>query len=234
MRIHVKTPELIRTLALVVLSGLLVACASTSSVPQESHDGLVLQEDTAFGAVYAKPGVDLTGYQRFAVHHCEVAFRKNWLRDQNSTRRAVSQRVTESDMEAIRSKLAEMCEAEFLKVLADQPSYPVVTEERADAETLLLKPNIINLDVVAPDVQSPGISRTYTTESGEMTLFLEVVDAHTGETLVRIVDRRRNMNSMRLQWSNSVTNTSDAKRILNAWGNQFREGLDRVVRGDQD
>ena len=34
MRIHVKTPELIRTLAVVVLSGLLAACASTSSVPQ--------------------------------------------------------------------------------------------------------------------------------------------------------------------------------------------------------
>jgi hypothetical protein len=37
---------------------------------------------------------------------------------------------------------------------------------------------------------------------------------------------------MRLQWSNSVTNTADAKRILNAWGQQFREGLDRIYRGD--
>lgn len=214
------------------LAALLTACGSTNTAPETTHDGLVRLDDTEFGVVYAKPGVDLSGYERFAVHHCEVSFRNNWLRDQNSTRRSATQRVTQSDMDNIRDKLAELCEAEFLKVLADQPTYPVVTEERADNETLLLRPNIINLDVVAPDIQSPGVSRTYTTESGEMTLFLEVADAVTGETLYRVVDRRRNLNSMRLQWSNSVTNTSDAKRILNAWGRQFREGLDRVYRGE--
>ena len=211
---------------------LLIGCGSTTSAPDTTHDGLVRLDDTEFGVVYAKPGVALDGYQRFAVHHCEVSFRKNWLRDQNSTRRSATQRVTEDDMDSIRASLAKLCEAEFLTVLADEPTYNVVGEEDADAETLLLRPNIINLDVVAPDVQSPGISRTYTTESGEMTLFLEVADAVTGETLYRVVDRRRNLNSMRLQWSNSVTNTSDAKRILNAWGRQFREGLDRVYRGE--
>jgi hypothetical protein len=231
MPIDSQSSKLTRIALILTLSVVVAACTSTSSVPEVTHDGLVLQEDTVFGVVYAKPGVELSGYKRFAVHHCEVAFRKNWLRDQNSTRRMTSQRVTETDMDAIRASLAELCEAEFLKVLADQPTYPVVTEERADAETLLLKPNIINLDVAAPDVQSPGVSRTYTTESGEMTLYLEVVDASTGEILFRIVDRRRNLNSMRLQWSNSVTNTADAKRILNAWGKQFREGLDRVYRG---
>ena len=107
-----------------------------------------------------------------------------------------------------------------------------MSEEQAGASTLLLRPNIINLDVAAPDVSSPGVSRSYTTESGEMTLFLEVADASTGETLFRIVDRRRHLNSMRLQWSNSVNNTADAKRNLNAWGEQFREGLDRVYQGD--
>jgi len=231
MPIDSQTFKVTRIALILTASVLVAACTSSSSAPEVTHDGLVLQDDTVFGVVYAKPGVELTGYKRFAVHHCEVAFRKNWLRDQNSTRRMTTQRVTEEDMDAIRAKLAELCEAEFLKVLADQPTYPVVTEERADAETLLLKPNIINLDVSAPDVQSPGVSRTYTTESGEMTLFLEVADASTGETLVRIVDRRRNLNSMRLQWSNSVTNTADAKRILNAWGKQFREGLDRIYRG---
>jgi hypothetical protein len=61
-----------------------------------------------------------------------------------------------------------------------------------------------------------------------MTLFLEIADPVTGETLFRIVDRRRNLNAMRLQWSNSVTNAADARRVLNAWGEQFRQGLDRV------
>jgi hypothetical protein len=131
-------------------------------------------------------------------------------------------------MESIRSKLAEMCTDEFNSVLLTAPSYELVPVEEAGATTLVLKPHIIDLDVVAPDVQSPSMSRTYTTESGEMTLFLEIADASTGETLYRIVDRRRNLRSMRLQWSNSVTNTAEARSILNAWGEQFRDGLDRV------
>ena len=211
---------------------LMAACSSSPTAPEVSHDGLVLQEDTKFGMVYAKPGVDISAYDSFAVHHCEVAFRKNWQRDQNNTRRATSRRITDSDMEGIRTSLAELCEAEFLTVLSEEPAYSIVPEDQAAAGTLLLRPNIINLDVVAPDISSPGVTRSYTTESGEMTLFLEVADASTGETLFRVVDRRRNLNSMRLQWSNSVTNTADAKRILNAWGQQFREGLDRIYQGD--
>jgi hypothetical protein len=218
------------------LAGLFLAvvagCSSSPTAPEISHDGLVLQDNTKFGLVYAKPGVEIGSYENFAVHHCEVAFRKNWQRDQNSSRGGTAHRVTDSDMEGIRNSLAELCETEFLSVLSVAPAYTIVPEDQADTETLLLRPNIINLDVAAPDIKSPGISRSYTTESGEMTLFLEVADASTGETLFRIVDRRRGLNAMRLQWSNSVTNGADAKRILNAWGQQFREGLDQVYRGD--
>ena len=203
------------------------ACATTE-IPDVTHDGLVRNPDAAAGYVYVKPGVDPVEYQSFSVVPCDVAFRKNWLRDQNAARRSPSQRVKEKDMESIRTKLAEMCTEEFNSVLLTAPSYELVPLEEAGATTLVLKPHIIDLDVVAPDVQSPSMSRTYTTESGEMTLFLEIADASTGETLYRIVDRRRNLRSMRLQWSNSVTNTAEARSILNAWGKQFRDGLDRV------
>ena len=232
MKLIDKVVGLVRPLLGTVFLALLVGCSASPTVPEISHDGLVLQDDTKFGMVYAKPGVDISAYENFAVHHCTVAFRKNWQRDQNSTRRSTTRRVNDSDMEAIRVNLGELCETEFLSVLSVEPAYSIVPEAQAAAGTLLLRPNIINLDVIAPDVSSPGVSRSYTTESGEMTLFLEVADASTGETLFRIVDRRRNLNAMRLQWSNSVTNTADAKRILNAWGGQFREGLDRIYRGD--
>lgn len=232
MNIRDNMIRAVRPILATALMILVAACSSAPTTPEVSYDGLALQEDTKFGLVYAKPGVDIRDYENFAVHHCTVAFRKNWQRDQNSTRRSTSRRINDSDMDAIRVSLGELCETEFLSVLATEPVYSVVPEEQAAAGTLLLKPNIINLDVVAPDVSSPGVSRSYTTESGEMTLFLEVADASTGETLFRIVDRRRNLNAMRLQWSNSVTNTADAKRILNAWGEQFREGLDRIYRGN--
>ena len=78
-----------------VALALLIGCSASPTTPEISHDGLVLQDDTKFGLVYAKPGVDIRDYENFAVHHCTVAFRKNWQRDQNSTRRSTSRRILE-------------------------------------------------------------------------------------------------------------------------------------------
>ena len=90
---------------------------------------------------------------------------------------------------------------------------------------------IINLDISAPDTRSAGMQRTYTTEAGEMTLLLELFDGTTGEILVRVVDRQRSRESSRLQWTSSVTNQADARRILSRWASQFRKGLDEVTSG---
>jgi hypothetical protein len=96
---------------------------------------------------------------------------------------------------------------------------------------LVLRPAIINLDIAAPDVMAAGRQRSYTTEAGQMTLVLEGVDGTTGEILVRVVDRRRAMDTGRLQWTNSVTNQAEARRMLNRWASQIREGLDEATRG---
>jgi len=74
------------------------------------------------------------------------------------------------------------------------------------------------------------MTQSYTTESGEATLVMDIDDALTGETLFRVSDRRSSLRSMNLQWTNSVTNRSDALKILSYWGSTFREGLDQVTR----
>ncbi len=213
-------------LAALVLSG----CASVSNAPPVSHDGLLLQTDaTMSGVVYAREGVNLTSYNKFSVEGCSVAFRTDWQRDQNSSRRRVSDRVSDQDMNEIRSALGTLCDEQFSDVLNNDPAYTVVSGDAVDSATLVLKPHIVNLDIAAPDVQSAGRSRSYTTEAGEMTLFLEVADASTGETLYRVIDRRRENNTGTLQWTNSVTNLSDARRILSYWGKSLRKALDRVA-----
>jgi len=215
-------------LATSLLASVLLGCVNPSA-PSVTHDGLVAQQNANFGILYVKPGAVTVAYDKFVLASCEVTFKRNWLLDQNSARRSPSLQVTEKDMHRIRTTLIQFCNDEFASVLRAAPPYQVIPPDLADAKTLILRPSIIDLNVAAPDVQRPGLARSFTTESGEMTLLLELADASTGEVLYRIVDRRRANRSMQLEWSNSVTNAADAKRILSRWGNQLRQGLDHVM-----
>lgn len=213
----------------IVMLGLLTACASTEPSQQVSYDGLELVSGTRFGEVYRRPGAELTGYEGYGLVPCQVAFRQNWLRDQNSSTLNLSSRVTQQDVDRIKDRLGEACDKYFKEALEQPPPYPLVSSFDDGERVLILRPAIINLDINAPDTQSAGRGRTFTTEAGQMTLVLELIDATTGEILVRVVDQRRGRSTSRLQWTNSVTNSADARRILGQWAAQLREGLDRVT-----
>ena len=218
----------------ILLVFVLTALSGCVQLAPVSHDGLSLQESAGFGAVYARDGVVLDDYDRFAVEDCTVAFRANWLRDQNRGRRPLTHRVEPKDMAAIRDSVATLCDEAFRDMLAVDPPYKVVDSGKTGATTLLLRPAIVDLDVVAPDLRDIGLLRTFTTGAGAMTLRLEVVDGHTGETLFRVIDRQRDVASMDtgtgLRWSNRVTNRLEAQRMLRHWAKHLRDGLDRVMR----
>ncbi len=211
----------------IVAIALVTGC--TSPAPQETHDGLVLQPDTKFQEVYVLPGADLSSYTAFGLADCSVAFRKNWLRDQNNSRMDLSRRVTQEDVDKIKDSLGEECTRFFRESLQEAPPYNLVDEFDNGEAVLILRPAIINLNINAPDTMSPGINRTYTTSTGEMTLSLELFDGTTGQALARIVDRRRAPDMGRLQWTNGVTNKAEANRTLKRWADNLREGLDRAT-----
>lgn len=208
-----------------VCTGLLAACAGNQP-PAVTHDGLVLDKSITRAEVYKKPGASLASYDEYGLVPCQVAFKKNWLRDQNQNRLDLSNRVTQRDVDRIKDQLSADCDRYFREALLQSPPYTLVENFSEGEEVLILRPSIINLDVSAPDVMSAGMSRTYTTSAGEMTLFLEVIDATTHEVLFRVVDRQRAMDTGRLEWTNSVTNRADADRALRRWASQLRQALD--------
>ncbi len=216
------------SLCLACAALVLSACASNAP-PAESYDGLSLLPDTGFGAVYMRQGADLSGYDGYGITPCQVAFKKNWMRDQNNSRINLSSRVTQKDVDRIKDSLGAACDKYLREALDKAPPYPLVDSFNDGEAVLVLRPAIINLDIAAPDVNTAGMQRTYTTEAGQMTLVLELLDGTTGEILVRVVDQERSRDTGRMQWTNSVTNESDARRILTRWANQLRKGLDRVT-----
>jgi len=220
-------PRLVAICGAVLLLG---SCAGMST-PPETYDGLVLVEKSNFSTVYRRPGIDLSDYHAFGLEHCEVAFKKNWLRDQNSSRLDLGNRVTQKDVDRIKDTLSADCDKYFRAALEEKPPYQLVDSFSDGEPVLVLRPAIINLDIAAPETLSYGMQRTYTTEAGEMTLLLEVLDGTTGEILVRVVDRQRSTDTMRLQWTNSVTNQAAARRILRHWASELRAGLDKATGG---
>lgn len=210
-----------------LVAALLTGC-TTAHTPQVSHDGLKLVPDTRLGTVYLKPGADMSQYQNVMVADCTVSFRKNWLRDQNTQRVDLNNRVTQDDVDKIKNRLSQSCKEHFSDELAKSARYQLVDTPVSGEPTLLLKPSIIDLDIHAPDVLRAGISRTYTTSAGEMTLFLEAYDAASHAIIARVVDRAKERHTGQLEWTNSVTNQAEANRVLSRWARLLTSGLNEA------
>lgn len=208
-------------------------CASQSNLPEETANGLQRVDDAKVGALYVRPGVDFSSYSKIGVVPCEVSFRKNWMRDYNRDEIDLDNRVTQKDVDRIRSTLAAECDKYFKAALQEEPAYTLVESFNQGEPVLIIAPAIADLDVNAPDLQTPGMTRTYTTSAGGMTLLLEAMDGTTRQVLAEVADRQEDLSmGDTLEWTSSVTNRSEADRILRSWAKQLREALDRTIRNE--
>jgi hypothetical protein len=193
--------------------------------PETTPEGLVLLKSTKSRISYVKPGATFTQYNRVAILDPLVEFEKDWQKDYNSSRRGTSGRVSDSDVERMKTGLA----AEFKKVFADElqnkGGYAVVTTAAPDV--LVLRPALLNVEVSAPDLMEPGINATVVRSAGQMTLFLELWDSSTNTLLARVLDAAADTDSFAKQ-ANRVTNTQAADRILRDWARELRLRLDEV------
>jgi hypothetical protein len=212
-----------RTLLGIAGALLVAACATTSSQAPASWDGLEKRDAKGVDALYVRPNYKFPHYKKIILDPCSVSFSKDW--DPNSTTPDLSRRLNSDDIQKIKDALAKLFRERFTRELTEG-GYEIT--DTASENTLRVTPAIIDLYVNAPDKMAPGISRTYTTSAGAMTLAMEMRDAPTGALLARVVDRQRAMDTGRLQWTNSVTNSADAQRAIDQWARQLRAGLDRV------
>lgn len=210
-----------------ILLAILGGCATTNndSLPAVTSDGLKRIDSKKVDALYWADGATLTGYDSVMLLDVPVAFRKNWMRDYNSTRVGVSDRVDEKDMDRIKSELSQAFRAEFTKTLQDR-GYKVV--EQTGQSVLLLRPAITNLDARAPDLQTASMSRTYTADAGEMTLYMEFYDSVSSAKIGEVADHEDGMDSGQFMYANRVSNRADVERILRKWAGLLADALDEA------
>jgi len=218
-RVGVAVSSLLLAFALIAPA---VATADSHAAP-ETVDGLVLVPDSKVQAAYVDPDADFGEYNKIMLLDCYVSFRKNWRKDHKRTGSMIS--VSKGEMERIKTGVAELFHEVFTEELSKDGGYEIV--DAAGEDVLLVRPAIIDLDVSAPDGSSPGRTRTYTTTAGAATVFIELYDSVTGDILARAADRKvANRMGGYLSYSNRVTNTQDAKKMMRGWAKALRERLD--------
>ncbi len=216
------------TASLLLAAALMLAACSTTEAPATTEDGLQRIEGARIAAAYKAPGADFSQYKRVHIADVDVSFRKNWLKDQNRDFRSASRRVNQQDADRIKAALADSFRRIFTEAL-QQGGYAVVEEPDPlgdNEDLLLLLPSIEDLDISAPDIQSAGRTRTYTTSAGSMTLGIELRDSITGDVVARARDSRSAPDLGYVQYTNSVTNRAEAERMLRRWAGMLVAALD--------
>lgn len=193
--------------------------------PQETPQGLKLVTNTAHRLVYLADDADLHQYTRVWIIDCAVAFEKNWQRNYNRHERSLDLKVSDKDMERIKSDLAAEFRKQFTKVMTAR-GYEVVSEAAPDV--MIIRPAIINLQVTAPDTRSATRTQTYVASAGQMTLYMELYDSVSGAQLAIVEDAKDAGRGMPMMMASRVSNIAAADRMLNSWANELADHLGDV------
>lgn len=208
-------------LLLLVASSIVLA---KSAPPEVSIEGLTLVEKDRRGEIYAEAGVDWNEYTQIKLEPATVSFRKNWQRDQN---RYDPFKVRDQDVENIKTKLSALFDQVFTEELSEKGGYAMT--ETVGSDVMVLVPRIVDLDIAAPDTRNnPGITKSYTDQAGRMTLILEIYDSQSGDMIAKASNRQDAPRYGYVRWTNSVTNTNEARQMLKRWAKMLIERLDQA------
>jgi hypothetical protein len=233
MRSTEHTPRWLRTLVVVGLGVIgvlaaLPASAQKSGPGEETWDGLERAKSGKLEHVYLRPGASLSSYTSIRLDPVLVAFDKNF--DPNDRRR--TNRVSDSDLEKIKADMATA----FTKELTEQLTKAGFTIVDQDGpEVLRVSPGIANLYITAPNPHGTATrTRTYTTNSGHMTLVAELRDSVTNDLLARVVDNAQARSTGQFEMASEVRTSADAQVAFNRWAealvNSLKEAKEAKVR----
>jgi hypothetical protein len=186
--------------------------------PQLDDEGLAPVTIKGLDHVYARPGANLSHYQRVMLDPVEVSFSKNWKPDRTGGP------VTAVQKQSIKNGLAKLFREELKKQLQGSGGYPVV--DTVGEDVLRIRAEIRDLYINAPSVPSSGPSRVYALSVGEMRLVAELRDSGTGALIARVVDYKKDPDAPWLHLTTQVDNVAAARRAIADWAQILRKQLD--------
>jgi hypothetical protein len=157
----------------------LLACCALAQVAEDApDDGLVRVTSSRDAAVFRSADVTFVQYKRLMFDPATVTFKAGWRRDHH--------KLTEAQVERVRSRAATGFQDEIRKELVDRGRYRVTTEPAPDV--LRVKPLIVELDQTDPTAGTVLGKRSFSRTAVKMKLIVELYDAASGVLVGRIHD----------------------------------------------
>lgn len=190
-----------------------------SAQPTAEELGLFEVDARRFDEVWLAETSTLSGYRKVFIESPDVSFRKRWKTDQN---RYHPRKVTDSDVERIKTDLAQLMVDTFASELADS-GFEVV--DAPGEGVLIMRPDIVELDVIAPDTNTAGRSYSYSESAGRLTLLLQLRDGSSNDVIGQVRDQKRDPRRNYIEWRTRVSNTATAKRLVRGWARDLGKAL---------
>jgi hypothetical protein len=207
----------------IALCAALAACAGrVSPGPPGLWDGLEYRRTGDSGALFVREGVVPKERRKVALDPLAVSVDEHWLTSRNLVTGALSAGSHAVTPREVRH-LEEVMGPGFREILASELAaggYTVV--DRADAGTIRVRVALTNLQL---DMSESG--GAWRLEPGSITLVMDLSDASSGQSLMRLVDEQEGRFGT-LDFPNSLNNNLDYRRAVHSWARRLRAMLDEL------
>ncbi|HET6473767.1 MAG TPA: DUF3313 family protein [Pseudomonadales bacterium] len=197
------------------------ASPAPASPGAATSDGLVLVKNTELGRVYVRPGATLKPYTKFAILNCMVSFAPNWREDMQTN---FSLQITQEQVQQTEAAIAAEFKDVFVTQL-EQGGFPMVTTAAPDV--LVLRPALINVYITAPQNLADPDSATFSSTTGQLTLFLELYDSVTSKLLARVIDPESvSATDGTFMWQSRAGNITAGRDAMTRWADILRQRME--------
>jgi hypothetical protein len=210
-----RNPWIVATVTCLALV-LMATCALAQDEFQPADEGLVQVTSRRDAAVYRSPDVSFAQYRRLMFDRVSVTFKAGFRRNHP--------KLTEEDVERLRSRAAAQFQDELERELAERGKFPVAEEPAPDV--LRVKAMLTSFEPNAPNAgRTPG-ERAYARSAiSSMVLMVELYDAASGVLVGRILDLTTPMEYQRPQRIDQVVLEDESRRAFKHAAQLVRDAI---------
>lgn len=192
-----------------------------------SYDGLHKVDHSQADMAWARPDIDLSGYTKLlpvsaGIEYTQADNKGRTTRDRNKGGPYFIDDKARGQFETLVADI-------FREELAKLETFTIVDEPGPDV--LMVAGGLLNVTSYVPTDPNMTRSVIFVSAVGEATLVLELRDSESGTILARSIDTRAAETiDDTFTRSNSVTNSSEARRLIKFWAKRLVEALDGFTR----